>query len=167
MNGVDLTKDGQEVDTSATEALTTVKVSVHVPGEATLPPRLLIGLRSGTRVPASWMAIDPKGEAELQQIAAARYEVLVRDSGKPYSIAHISAEAGGKRFRRGHGGPRAGISGDQPRSLSSRPKRSGRKLQSARRNSWLLYRAGNRERMGFGLVTARCDCGLLEAWAED
>jgi hypothetical protein len=92
MNGVYLTKDGQEVDTSATEALTTVKVSVHVPGEATLPPRLLIGLRSGTRVPASWMAIDPKGEAEFQQIAAARYEVLVRDSGKPYSIAHISAE---------------------------------------------------------------------------
>jgi hypothetical protein len=92
MNGVDLTKDGEEVDASTSEPLSGIKVSVEVPGEATLPARLMVGLRSGRRVAAAWQAIDPKGQAELQQIAPGHYEVLVRSSGTPYSIAHMSAE---------------------------------------------------------------------------
>jgi hypothetical protein len=92
MNGVDLSNDGQEIDTSNGEALTNVRVSVRVPGEATLPPRLAVGLRSGHRALAAWQAVDAKGEAELPQIEAGRYEVLVWDFGKPYSIAHMSAE---------------------------------------------------------------------------
>jgi hypothetical protein len=92
MNGVDLSNDGQEIDTSSGEALTNVKVSVRVPGDATFPQRLAVGLRSGRRGLARGQTIDAKGEAELPQIAAGRYEVVVRSFGKPYSIAHMSAE---------------------------------------------------------------------------
>jgi hypothetical protein len=92
MNGVDLSNDGQEVDTSSAEALSDVRVSVRVPGETTLPQRLAVGLRSGHRELALGQTIDAKGEAELQQIAAGRYEVLVWSFGKPYSIEHISAD---------------------------------------------------------------------------
>src|SRR5216684_2294525 len=94
MNGVDLSKDGEEIDTSSGEALSSVKVSVHVPGEPTLPSRLMVGLRSGHRVIAVWRPINPKGEAELERIAPGRYEVLVAGSTKPYSIAHIASEGG-------------------------------------------------------------------------
>jgi carboxypeptidase family protein len=91
MNGVDLSKDGEEVDTSSGEALSSIKVSLHAPGETTLPPRLTVGLRSGTRMLA-WQPVDPKGEVVSQQVAAGRYEVLVWGAEKPYSIAHIAAE---------------------------------------------------------------------------
>jgi carboxypeptidase family protein len=92
MSGVDLTKDGEEMDASNAEALSTVKVSVQAPGEATPPPHLMVGLRSGSRAFAGVQPFSPKGEAELAQIAAGHYDVLVWGSGKPYSIVHISAE---------------------------------------------------------------------------
>jgi hypothetical protein len=94
MNGVDLTKDGEEIDTSGSEALSTVKVSVQVPGEATLPSELSVVLRSGTGFVGGVHAspIGAKGELEFDQIPAGRYEVLVGNAATPYSIAHISAE---------------------------------------------------------------------------
>jgi hypothetical protein len=92
MNGIDLIKDGDEVDTSKGETLSTVKVSVRVPGEPELPSRLMVGLRSGRGAPLAWQVINPKGEAELEQIVSGRYEVLVQGPGKRYSIARMSAQ---------------------------------------------------------------------------
>jgi hypothetical protein len=94
MNGIDLSKDGQEIETSSAEILSSVKVSVRLPGESAIPPGLSVGLRSGNRVPAVWQPLGPKGEAELPQVAAGRYEVLVGGAEKPYAVAHISAEGG-------------------------------------------------------------------------
>ena len=91
MKGVDFTKDGEEIDTSMAEALSTVKISVQASGEATLPPHLMVGLRSTSRA-FTGVPLNPKGEAELTQIAAGRYDVQVWDGGKLYSITHISAE---------------------------------------------------------------------------
>jgi hypothetical protein len=67
-------------------------VAVQVPGGITPSVRLVVSLRSGSRIPAAWQRVDSKGEAEFQQISPGRYEVLVWGSGKRYSIAHISAE---------------------------------------------------------------------------
>ena len=92
MNGVDLTKDGEEVDASSAEALSTVKISVRVQGGASLPPRLFVGLRSGRRPPVVLQALDSKGEAELQRVPAGRLEVLVGGPGSLHYISHISAE---------------------------------------------------------------------------
>jgi hypothetical protein len=91
MNGVDLTKDGEEVDTSKADAMGSVKVSVQIPGETTLPPQLSVGLRSVGRVAVS-QSVDSKGEAELQRVAAGQYEVSVWGGTTRYSIARISAE---------------------------------------------------------------------------
>jgi Carboxypeptidase regulatory-like domain len=94
MNEIDLSKDGQEVDPSSSEILSSVKVSVHLPGESALPPRLAVGLRSGNRALAAWQPVNPRGEAELQQIAAGRYLVMVGGAEKSYVVTHISAEGG-------------------------------------------------------------------------
>jgi len=91
MNGVDLEKDGEEIDTSKSDALSSVKFSVQIPGEPTLPPYLTVGLSSRNRIVGS-QAVDSKGEAELQQLAVGKYEVVVWGGGKSYSISHISAE---------------------------------------------------------------------------
>lgn len=92
MNGVDLTKDGEEIDTSRSEALTSVKVSAQLPGDSTPPTQFRVGLRSGHRLLSAWKPLDDKGEAELPQIPPGKYEVLVWGPPKPYSIAHMSAE---------------------------------------------------------------------------
>jgi len=92
MDGVDLTRDGEEIDTSKSEALSTVKVSVRIPGEATVLPRLFVGLRSGPRAAPAFQVVNAKGEIEFQQVAPGRYDVVVGSPGKPYSIAHMAAE---------------------------------------------------------------------------
>jgi hypothetical protein len=92
MDGVDLTRDGEEIDTSKSEALSTVKVSVRIPGEATVLPRLFVGLRSGPRAAPAFQVVNAKGEIEFQQVAPGRYDVVVGAPGKPYSISHMAAE---------------------------------------------------------------------------
>jgi hypothetical protein len=91
MNGVDLTRDGEEIDASKSEATSSVKFSVRIAG-ATLPEHLSVGLCSGNRIITASQAVDAKGEAELQQVAAGRYEVLIFGPGTPYSVAHMSSE---------------------------------------------------------------------------
>jgi hypothetical protein len=94
MNGVDVSKDGEEIDTSRGEALGSVKVSVRVQGENGIPARLAIGLRSGHREVTAHEDVDAKGEAELKQVPAGKYEVLVWGAARPYTVARMSAEGG-------------------------------------------------------------------------
>ena len=88
---VSATTDGQDVDASDTQALATVKVSVQLPGEKTIPSSLAVGLRVPRGNVRSWSKVDAKGEAQLQ-VAPGRYEVISWNFGKPYGIAHIAAE---------------------------------------------------------------------------
>jgi hypothetical protein len=87
---VDITNDGQELDTSGAEALGIVNISARVPGENTLPPQLAVGLRLPHANIRAWQMFDAKGEAHLQQVASGRYEVVVWNFGKAYFIAQIS-----------------------------------------------------------------------------
>jgi hypothetical protein len=92
MNGVELTKDGEEIDASKGEASGSVKFSVQIQGETKFPEHLGVGLRSGSRVNAFSQGFDTKGEAQLGDVAAGKYEVVVWGPGKRYSVAHMSAE---------------------------------------------------------------------------
>lgn len=92
MNGVDLTKDHEVINTASAEATSSVKMSARVAGATTLPEQLSIGLRSSARSVAGWRLVDAKGELELPQMAAGRYEVVVWGPPQPYSVQHMSAE---------------------------------------------------------------------------
>ncbi len=94
MNGVDLSKDGEHVDTSRAEPLSSVKVSVRVAGENALPTGLKIGLVSGHREPVVSQDVSAKGEAELLNVPAGKYEVAAWGAAKPYSISRIVASGG-------------------------------------------------------------------------
>ncbi len=89
MNGVELGKDGEEIDTSSGEALSNVNFSAQMQGDIALPEHLAVGLRSGHRLLAGWQQFDAKGKAELSRMPAGRYEVLLWGTPKPYSIAHM------------------------------------------------------------------------------
>ncbi|MGA9240406.1 MAG: carboxypeptidase-like regulatory domain-containing protein [Silvibacterium sp.] len=91
-SGLDLNKEGQEVDLSTAEALTSVKISVNMPGGAEMPHRGAVALRSGRRVLVAWQQVNAKGEAELQQVPAGVYDVLAWNFGKPYSIDRMTVD---------------------------------------------------------------------------
>lgn len=93
MNGVDLTRDGQEVDTANAESLADVKVTARISDGSPLPQQLVIGLILKKRmVPATAAVADEKGLAELPQVNAGSYQVVAWGGGKQYSIAQLSAE---------------------------------------------------------------------------
>ena len=92
MSGLDLNREGQEVDLSTAAALSDVKISVNIPGGAEMPHRGEVALRSGRRVLVAWQQVSPKGEAELQQVPAGVYDVLAWNFGKPYSIDRVAVD---------------------------------------------------------------------------
>jgi len=91
INGVDFNKDGEEVDTSRGEALSSVNVSVRVAGENGLPAQLKVGLQSGRRETLAFQDLNVKGEAELQQVPAGKYDVVVWGAAKPYFVSRLTA----------------------------------------------------------------------------
>lgn len=92
MNGVEFTKDGEEIDTSSAQAFSMVKVSVEVSRDARLPKGLAVGLRGGVRTSDRWHQVDEKGVAEIDQVPAGRYEVMVVGPGKVYPFEISSAQ---------------------------------------------------------------------------
>lgn len=94
MNGVDLSKDGEHVDTSRAEALSSVNISVRVAGETVAPTPLAVALRSGHREAVAFQNVNSKGEVELQQVPAGRYEVVIGGTAKRYSISRIVSSGG-------------------------------------------------------------------------
>jgi len=95
LDGVNLTEDGEEIDLSAAQALSTVKVSVGMIDEAAPAKGIVIGLRARSRTAERWSGIDSKGVAEFQQVSAGKYEVGVGGVGGPYSISQLSADGAG------------------------------------------------------------------------
>lgn len=91
LNGVDLTTQGQELDTSAAEAFSTVKMRVEVP-ELGKNGELLVGLRSAGNRGIRAERLDEKREVELTQVAPGRYEVVLFGRGRRYSISRLSAD---------------------------------------------------------------------------
>lgn len=91
ISGVDLTTQGQEVDTSAAEAYSNVKISVQLIG-GSKPPELIAGLRSQGRHGIKGSQVDANGEGEIQQIPAGQYEVVLFARGRNYSISRVTAE---------------------------------------------------------------------------
>jgi protocatechuate 3,4-dioxygenase beta subunit len=90
MSNLDLNKEGQELDLSSAEALSSVKITVNLSGD--MPHRSVVALRSGRRQVVAWQQVDAKGEAELQQVPAGVYDVLAWNFGKPYSIDRMTVD---------------------------------------------------------------------------
>ncbi|HVN17740.1 MAG TPA: carboxypeptidase-like regulatory domain-containing protein [Dongiaceae bacterium] len=92
LKGVELTKDG-EIDTSAAEAVGTVKISVTAPGEAALPQDLVVTLIPMVRnFYRGAQRLGAKGEVELRDVVAGTYDVRVMGGAKPYVVTALSAE---------------------------------------------------------------------------
>jgi hypothetical protein len=92
MNGVDLTKDGEQIDVATAEPLADVKISVQTLGGKSIPKGLSVGLRSNGRSMAGLRAVDEKGQSEITDVPAGRYDVVLWGAAKPYSISKMTLE---------------------------------------------------------------------------
>jgi protocatechuate 3,4-dioxygenase beta subunit len=92
-NEVEISQNGQELNVSATDAYSSVKATVQIAGEATLPKNLSVALRNSKMRVVAWQNVNAKGEIEFQDVAPGKYEVLSETPSKAYSVARISSPA--------------------------------------------------------------------------
>lgn len=85
--------NSQELGGTAGNSTSTVKVKVEVPGAATLPPQIQMGLRNDKgKVIAS--QVDARGEASFPDVIAGKYDVVAGSPTEAYSVTRISWEGG-------------------------------------------------------------------------
>lgn len=92
MNGVDVTKDGEQIDATTAEALGKLKVSIQIPGDGSPPSSFNVGLRGKNRNLFGYRVLDQKGEMEIDDIPPGRYEFQLWGAPKPYAVARVTAE---------------------------------------------------------------------------
>jgi hypothetical protein len=92
LNGVDLTQDGQQVNASAAESLSDVKLSARMSDGSPLPKQLSIAFNSGNKMYPGGLVLDEKGQAEVSQLPAGSYRLLAWDKGTQLFVSQISAE---------------------------------------------------------------------------
>jgi len=88
---MNLTKDGQELETPPSEASATVKVSVKMARGETLPKGLNLVLRDSRRQSVAFKPIEASGEVTFEDVPAGKYVVLVNSQPPPHTIARISS----------------------------------------------------------------------------
>ena len=91
---IDVSEDGQELDTSKASPTSTVQATVQLQGEEHLKQMFVILRNSKMRVVGARI-VDEKGEIEFNDLAPGRYEVLAQTSQKAYAVLRISTANGG------------------------------------------------------------------------
>ena len=91
---IDLTNDGQELETASAEPMSTLKVSVQMPPGEKLPEVLSIALRDSAGRIVSFHPVDAKGGADFGDVVPGKYVVLAPSPNKAYSVVRISSEGG-------------------------------------------------------------------------
>jgi Carboxypeptidase regulatory-like domain len=92
MNGVDIGKDGQQIDASNAETDAVAKVLVRLADGTPPPKQLRISLRPDAHRFSVWKDLDEKQQAEFDQLAPGKYELVAWSPGKRYSIAQLQTD---------------------------------------------------------------------------
>jgi CxxC motif-containing protein len=89
---VDIQKDGQEVDTSASEPAASVKLSVKMPRDEPIPKEMFLALRDAKQRIVVNTPVDAAGQGSFEDVAAGTYTVLVNANNKRYSIVRMDSQ---------------------------------------------------------------------------
>jgi uncharacterized protein (DUF2141 family) len=91
---VELDRDGQELSDSRGEALGSLKLSVKIPGEETLPKQYGVGLQDSRRRVVAFRQGDLTGKFTFENLPPGKYAILIGSQTKPYSVLRTSSQAG-------------------------------------------------------------------------
>ena len=88
---MDLTSDGEELDSSKGEPTSKITANVSVAGEEKVPQSLTILLRNRRMRIVAGQQVNEKGQIEFDDLSPGKYEILVQAPGKAYSVLRITS----------------------------------------------------------------------------
>lgn len=91
---LDLVHDGQELNDSHGEPLGSLKLTIKMPGDETLPKQYGVGLVDSRRRGVAFRQGDPSGQVLFEDLAPGRYGILITAASKPYSVVRTFSQAG-------------------------------------------------------------------------
>jgi hypothetical protein len=92
--GVDLVRDGQELNESRGEMLGSIKLSLKMPAEEPLPQQYAVGLQDSRRRLVAFKQGDSAGQFSFEDLAPGSYAILVGSQTKAYSVVRTSSPSG-------------------------------------------------------------------------
>ena len=91
---VELDRDGQELSDSRGEALGSLKLSVKIPGEETLPKQFGVGLQDSRRRVVAFRQGELTGKFTFENLPPGKYAIVIGSQTKPYSVLRTTSQAG-------------------------------------------------------------------------
>jgi Carboxypeptidase regulatory-like domain len=91
---VDLVRDGQDLNDSRGEKLGSLKLSLKMPGDETLPKQYGVGLQDSKRRIVAYKQGDSTGQITFEDLAPGSYAILVYSPTGQYSVVRTSSQAG-------------------------------------------------------------------------
>jgi protocatechuate 3,4-dioxygenase beta subunit len=89
---MDVQKDGQELDTSASEPGGSVKVSVKMSKDESLPKEIFLALQDAQQRIVAYRPVDAAGKVSFEDVAPGKYTFRVNADGKRYSIVRMDSQ---------------------------------------------------------------------------
>jgi Carboxypeptidase regulatory-like domain len=91
---VDLSSDGQELDTTRGEPEGSLKLTIQMPQQEGIPKGMRIMLRDKQNRNRTFQELDANRQATIEYLPAGKYSIVIYSPGKPYSVVRTSSEAG-------------------------------------------------------------------------
>ncbi len=88
----DLTRDGQELETPTVDPTGSVKATVQLLGQASLPSELSIQLRGAKERFSPVAEVNANGEADFQSVIAGEYDVLAGTPSRRYAVVRVVSQ---------------------------------------------------------------------------
>ena len=90
---MNLSRDGEELDTSHGELLASLKITFKMEGGEAFPNRMLIYLQDSRRRIVAGSLVNPSGEANFKGVAAGKYAIFCNTQGKAYAVTRTETAA--------------------------------------------------------------------------
>jgi hypothetical protein len=91
---VDLAHDGQELSNTRGEPLSSLKVTIKMPGTEPLPKQYFVGLQDSRLRAVAFRPGDPSGLNTFENLAPGKYAIRFVSQGKIYSVVRTISQAG-------------------------------------------------------------------------
>jgi len=89
---IDLATNGQDLSQVRGEALSTIKATVRIFGDASLPPRFYVQLHSVDGNVAASQMVDEKGEVTFADVSPGQYNIFGGTNNKGYAVVKVSSQ---------------------------------------------------------------------------
>jgi Carboxypeptidase regulatory-like domain len=89
---MDVLKDGEELDTSASEPAASVKLSLKMPRHEPLPKEIYLALQDAQQRIVAYLQVDAAGQVLFEDVAPGKYTIVVNAVVKRYTVVRTVSQ---------------------------------------------------------------------------